>query len=369
MGRAMTTALLLLILPVLILSSCDDPAGPEGEPQDGVLFISNRSGTYDSYDIFRMNADGSDVRNLTDMPGPSYGPLSVSPQGDRVVFASGHEYFIDIYVMDVEGEERLRLTGADPQEDLDNHFPHWSPDGSMIAFATLRERTTAGWAVYVMNADGSNPRNVAPSLTVDCCNGGSIPIAWTPDGRVAFQHYDGEEVRYYTVHPDGTGLDLLLQSPDGYGPRWSPDGSLIAFARDSSVHIMNSDGSDVRRLSRSATGIDRFPGSFGWSLPDRSWPAPWSPDGTRIVFENWRLDGTLLYVIDADGADLQEVTERGDVRFTGWGWSTDGERILYTKRDADGADVYAVRPDGTGRTSLTNSPTDDEHAVWVPRSP
>lgn len=365
MPRVVATALLALVAPVLMISACDDPAGPDIESQDGVLFISNRSGTYDSYDVFRMNADGSDVRNLTENPAPSYGPLVVSPQGDRVVFASNAERFHDIYVMDGEGEERIRLTGDDPQEDLDNHFPHWSPDGTMIAFATTRERT--GWSVYVMNADGSDPRNVAPLLNADgCgCNGGAIPIGWTPDGRVVFQHYDGEEMRYYTVQPDGTGLEVFLQAANGYGPRWSPDGSLIAFARDSSIHVMNADGSGVRRLTESAAGIDRLAGSWGWSLPDRSWPASWSPDGTRIVFENWTLDGTRLYVINADGTGTGELTERGDVRFTGW--SADGDRILYTKRNADGADIYAIRTDGTGRTNLTSSPTDEEHAVSVPR--
>src|SRR5215210_4106604 len=110
----------------------------------------------------------------------------------------------EIYVMNADGSEQTNISN-NPAFD---GYPHWSPDGTKIAFASIR---SGGDEIYVMNADGSNPTRLTSNSATD------------------------------------------------YQPSWSPDGKKIAFAsiRDgndesefNAIYVMNADdGSDVTRLT------------------------------------------------------------------------------------------------------------------------
>jgi Tol biopolymer transport system component len=95
-----------------------------------VVFQSNRSGVFQ---IYSMKADGSDVRQLTNMPDDSYGP-SYSPDGKLIAFAHGSGGKSDIYIMASDGSAAHQLT----TDGLDNSHPHWSPDGRRILFNSSR---------------------------------------------------------------------------------------------------------------------------------------------------------------------------------------------------------------------------------------
>ena len=83
---------------------------------------------------------------------------------------------------------------------------------------------------------------------------------------------------------------------------------------------------------------------------DRS-PA-WSPDGSRIAFESFRDRNHEIYVMNADGSDVIQLTDnRGFDRSPAW--SPDGSRIAFDS-DRDGNDeIYVMNADGSGQTNLT----------------
>ena len=134
--------------------------------------------------------------------------------------------------------------------------PTFSPDGKRIAFVWLKK---AGSAIFTTNATGGALKQVTPWQ-----NGVADKIDWSPDGsRIAFSSPEfgvrpGISSNVFTVRPDGTDLVKITNSRGGKINNgldsWSPDGKKIAFASNRTgkyeIYVMNANGSGVRQVTR-----------------------------------------------------------------------------------------------------------------------
>jgi TolB protein len=202
---------------------------PDGQT---IYFSSRQSGTYE---IYSMDINGNALQRLTNGIGALYAP-ELSLDGQTIVFTNNGN---GLWVMDANGENPRAISFRD---DID---PTWSPDGSMIAFASSRSGKRQ---LYVMNANGKNVRQVT-----DLNNMGGRST-WSPDGtKLAFYRGATGDHDIYIINIDGTGMERLTNGGDNLGPSWSPDGEWIAFTsfRDGNneIYIVHPDGRGETRLT------------------------------------------------------------------------------------------------------------------------
>ncbi|MFA7266591.1 MAG: DPP IV N-terminal domain-containing protein, partial [Candidatus Nanopelagicales bacterium] len=181
----------------------------------------------------------------------------------------------------------------------------------------------------------------------------------------------------YTMAADGSDVrQITFTDPPTthIGPKYSPDGSqlLYAFKRAADAEkpiqdlwIMNTDGSSPKQLT------------FGYNNAESR---AWSPDGRRIAFNSIAEGVGQIFVMDADGTGIQQLTQdpattptfapggifpelRGSVTPA---WSPDGRSIAYASNREGNYEVYTMNPDGTNVLRLTNSPAEELSVGWSP---
>ncbi len=161
-----------------------------------IAFCSNRgAGFIYNFDIWVMNADGSDARRLTDYAEYD-SDVTWSPDGKRLAFTRAMpDKQFDILVINADGTNLINLTNT---AKFDETVPAWSPDGRRIAFASTRDSQNGNYNIWVMDADGANPRMVTTP------SGHNYEPAWTPDGRrLVFQGTRDFNPEIYITDVDG----------------------------------------------------------------------------------------------------------------------------------------------------------------------
>jgi Tol biopolymer transport system component len=159
------------------------------------------------------------------------------PQNGSIAFTVREQGAAHVAVVSPDGSGRVVLTRSERDSN-----PSWSPDGTMIAF--FRVGSTGGDAgIWVVNADGSNARQVA-TLPDDFTGNPS----WSPDGtQIAYSRNTfvagGWLPRIWVVNADGSSDHLLLNGK-GTDPAWSPDGSRIAYSSNGDIWTVGVEGSD-----------------------------------------------------------------------------------------------------------------------------
>jgi TolB protein len=204
-------------------------------------------------EVFVVDTDGSNLTQLTHNPsgtacdsgGFCNGSPAWSPDGSQIAFSRVSGFFqgelsqnIGIYVMNADGSEVQQITQkADPAlgEDSD---PQWSPNGRRIVFQRRNVRTARphdGIALWTVNLVNGRERRVTPWYL----RAGDTPD-WSPDGRRILFHnnVDGPSTvsaNLYTIRPNGARLHQLTFAHGGtvnyLGSSYSPDGTMIVYGR------------------------------------------------------------------------------------------------------------------------------------------
>jgi len=321
-----------------------------------IAFHSYREG---QEDIYIMNADGSNLIQLTDNTDEDSIP-SWSPDGDRIAFQSNRDGNFNIYIMDIDGSNQTRLTDNAATDGV----PAWSPNGDNIIFCSDRDENSE---IYIMKTDGSNQTRLTDNP------GAERRSAWSPDGsKIVFESRRDGNWDIYSMKSDGSNQTRLTEEPGrDVHPSWSPDGSRIIFASDrariifgsdrdgnTEIYTMNSDGSNPIRLTESALE-DNFPS--------------WSPDGKKIVFGSERGFDEEIFVMDADGSNPVNLTNNAPINAT-FGLTPVPQSELHLDKipfkivfqsfletnGKENLEICLINADGSGFINLTNTPEIDE---------
>jgi Tol biopolymer transport system component len=229
--------------------------------------------------------------------------LRLNNAGDRFLFSQrigkDANELEEICTMGIDGLGLTRITN----NSFWDLYPSWSPDDSEIAFLSWRENDLD---IYAMNADGSNVRKLYDSGSHDA------DIHWVGE-RIVFTSHS----QIWSINDDGTDPFQITDPPNAgqwgnanlpfgdYDPRFSPDGSKLAFERllnDSSIHgnydifVVNADGTGETRLTDSG---------YSQGL------ASWSHSGDKIVYIVAAIGSEGKYdihIMNSDGTDSRNIT-------------------------------------------------------------
>jgi Tol biopolymer transport system component len=184
------------------ISSFDSAWSPDGAR---IAFDSNRDGDQEIYAM--DSSDGSGVAKLTDNHNHDVDPVW-SPDGVRIAFERDY----DIWVMNADGTDQVNLTESPGSSE---YQPNWSSDSTKIVFSKWGGEL-ATTDIWVMNTDGSGLLN----LTNTPASGEVYPV-WSPNGRkMAFTEHDD----IWVMNTDGTNRNNLTNTPDAseYVGDWQP---------------------------------------------------------------------------------------------------------------------------------------------------
>jgi Tol biopolymer transport system component len=313
-----------------------------------LLFESNRAldgsdavQAGNAINLFVVDADGRHLTSITELTGAGASTSSAewSPDGSRITYQSNRTLDGDdgvgnsqnMWVADADGTGATPLTGvADPG--VFSGGPHWSPDGTQIAYGSNRALTGfdapnpgGGRNVWILAEDGSQDE---PLTELSNVAASADQPSWSPDGaRLAYSSQralDGEDAV-------GDGLNLwVIDADDGdtmpvtsfasngpvpQFPRWSPDGAKLYYSSSGAL-----DGTDGAAGARNAwvIGVDGDGATAlttyenGVSVGDLR-PAP---DGSAVFFASSAdpdggdaaIGTTNIWSVGADGTSLHPVT-------------------------------------------------------------
>jgi Tol biopolymer transport system component len=269
--------------------------------RSSIYYASDRTG---DPEIFRMDSDGTNHARITTSFGPDMFPALMPNGRNKLAFASARDTLgscpncsFDLFVSEPDGTLPVNLTAV---QTLSHEVqPSWSPDGQKIVFASDMDHVGSWYGLYIYDLSADL------LITLEVQSGShALSPAWSPDGQwIAFASDRDGDFEIYKIKPDGTGLTQLTNNTDSDGFRndWFADfGGLFA------------------------TGAPFFRG------------LSWSPDGQKIVFASDANGNFDLFIINADGTGLTQITTHTANDFDPF-WLPNGEEIAFVS-DRDGGD-------------------------------
>jgi TolB protein len=266
--------------------------------------VNDQDIDYDSSGVWMINPDGTGLRKLLPY-GYGLDSPAWSPDGRWIAFGVVHIYKMRFTGINFDTTTVVQLTTEGR-----NFFPAWSPDGEWIAYRrsySYPESPTVQ-GIWITRSNGEEQKQVF--------SGNSGEPTWHPSGlHLAFfrgvtdesGHVLGDSLWVFNLETQSLERITFL-SGDNRHPRYSPDGSEIAFWSQSSgdvgnLWIMDTDGSNPFQLTTAGAG------EFSWS-----------PDGSQIVFvqhdaRKAETQNGTLWIMNSDGSNKRQLTFNYDLRF------------------------------------------------------
>lgn len=336
-------------------SETSQPSSPqldESSQPGRILVLSDMDGNNETFDdeVFVVDSDGTNLRNLSNHEFADFA-ADLSPDGSKVIFATLRTGDSQIWLADIEASSLRQLVAEPLGPGTSASWPIWSPEGDEVAFTLMGDVERNG--IYLVDSSGGDiyPFTSDPSVPPFIYE----PFGWSPDGERIFvidsPDGGGQDWEIAVIHRDGT-KQYLSNDPSGEGKfgSMSPDGERVAFVHwpTYTIWTVSNEGQDLAELT---------------DLP--SMAPNWSPSGDRLAF--YSIDGSTsdIFIIDADGSNLQNVTNH-PARDHSPVWSPDGTEIAFAS-DRDGNfEIYVINLDTGDVRRLTYTDGADETPLeWV----
>ncbi len=338
-----------------------------GLPRNGrIAFSAPSSG---GEHIFSIDAQGGSRLQLTTEGSVNKFP-AWSLDGATIVFSSNRTGMFELWTMRAGGGAQTQIRTDLPGGKF---IPQLSPDGTTIVF-TYHDPAIGHPEVWSISANGGNARKLTTTPKAATGPTWSLLPHFSPDGRrIVYASTKSGSSQIWIMNADGSGQTQVTrgfgaQFPDANAPKWSPDGSKIAFwsgfeTQYGEVWTMRADGTDARQLTDQ-------PGTISSDNP------AWSPDGTKLLFDTNRQISPQIWVMNADGSDQHLLVDIG-IGNTQFSWQPlpqiESEGLI-ALADVDGSQappiprhqIFTMRPDGTNRVQLTRDGGPQFYQNWMP---
>ncbi len=279
----------------------------------------------------------------------------------QLVFPSARSGNLDLWVMNLADLDSLTQLTTNPAADVE---PRWSPDGSMVLFGSPEGDRMND--LFIINADGTGRRRL-----LEWPGSHEWGAAWSPDGKyIAFTSEKDGNYQIYVMPFDAEGEPVNLTQDDFFYtyPDWSADGQWLTFVSDRSgnwdIWKMNVAACLDARLTGADADAACTPLQLTDNQDDDLFPR-WSPDGSKIAFSSRRYSDRDIYVMDADGGNLTRLTDMPG-NDSNPIWAMDGQFIIFSRRPQSDWGIYIMKADGSDVQELTDSPGEDRFGDWKP---
>ena len=273
--------------PTPIVNGAQPIVSPRGER---IAFFSNRGGPQD---LFVINADGTGEKQLTRTP-ENETSLQWSADGRQIVFSVFTNDTSHLYAIEPDGKNRREIGG------VPGRAPMLSPDGKRVVYMA---GTWTATRLMVSALDGSGAKQINDGTSIAWNN------HWSPDGkRIAFTGRNDPqgELAVYVINADGSERRQVTHiAPEEGGaqwPVWSPNGRQLAIQ----VNSRSQTGTAHIWIVDVATGAARK--LAGHSQPYLDETPSWFSDSKRIALQSSRTGRMEVWVMNADGSGQRQVT-------------------------------------------------------------